>query len=40
MNSAGSNKTIATFNMVFDNILAQNIPYDIATQDRVPSTKG
>lgn len=40
MKTAGSNKTTATFNLIFDNAFSQNVPYDIATQDRVPSTKG
>lgn len=37
MNSATSNKATATFNLVFDNALAQNVPYHIATQDRTPA---
>lgn len=40
MNSAGSNKTTATFNLVFDKNMSQNVPYDLATPDRVPATKG
>jgi hypothetical protein len=40
MNSASSNKTTATFNLVFGNNFGQNIPYDMATQDRVPGTGG
>ena len=40
MNSAGSNPTTATFNLVFDKDMAQNVPYDLATPDRVPATKG
>lgn len=40
MSSASSNKTTATFNLTFGKNLSQTIPYDIATPDRVPSTKG
>lgn len=37
MNNATSDKAKATFNLVFSNVLSQNVPYDIATQDRTPS---
>lgn len=40
MSSAGSNKTTATFNLTFNKATNQNIPYDIATADRTPGTKG
>lgn len=40
MNSAGSNKTTATFNLVFNKTMNQNIPFDVATADRTPGTKG
>lgn len=37
MNNATSDKAKAVFNLVFSNSLQQNVPYDIATQDRTPS---
>ena len=40
MNSAGSNKTTATFNLTFDKNMSQSVPYDVATPDRVPGTRG
>ena len=40
MSSAGNNKTSATFNLTFGKNFSQNIPYDLATQDRVPGTGG
>ena len=40
MSSASSNKTTATFNLSFGKNMAQNIPFDVATPDRVPATKG
>ena len=40
MSSASSNKTTATFNLSFGKDMTQNIPYDVATPDRVPGTKG
>lgn len=40
MSSASSNKTTATFNLSFGKDMTQNIPYDVATPDRVPATKG
>lgn len=40
MNTASSNKTTATFNLDFDRGMSQNVPFDIATSERVPSTKG
>ena len=39
MNSASSDKTSVKFNLVYDVGMAQNVPYHIATQDRVPSAK-
>jgi hypothetical protein len=38
MSSASSNKTTATFNLTFGNDFSSNVPYDVATQDRVPGT--
>lgn len=40
MSSASSNKTTASFNLQFGKNMTQNIPYDIATPDRVPGTRG
>ena len=40
MSSAGSNKTTATFNLVFKTITNQAVPFDVATADRTPGTKG
>jgi hypothetical protein len=40
MSAASSNKTTATFNLTFRSNFNQNIPYDIATQDRFPGTGG
>jgi len=40
MSSASSNKTTANFNLTFGKDLSQSIPYDVATPDRVPATKG
>ena len=40
MSTASSNKTTATFNLTFGKNMAQNIPYDVATPDRVPGTRG
>lgn len=40
MSSASSNKTTATFNLQFGKNMSQNVPYDVATPDRVPGTKG
>lgn len=37
---ANMNKSVATFNLEFNTSSNQNIPFDIATEDRVPSTKG
>ena len=39
MSTASSNKTTATFNLVFGKDLTQNIPYDVATPDRVPGAR-
>lgn len=40
MSTANMNKITATFNLAFDRALSQSIPYDTATSERVPSTKG
>lgn len=40
MNAASSNKSTATFNLIFGNNFSQNVPFDVATQDRVPGTGG
>jgi len=40
MNSASSNKTTATFNLVFSKDMTRAIPFDVATVDRTPGTKG
>lgn len=40
MSVANLNTTTATFNLAFDRALSQSIPYDTATSERVPSTKG
>lgn len=40
MNSAGSNKTTATFNLTFSKDMTRAIPFDVATVDRTPGTKG
>lgn len=40
MKIASSSKTTATFNLDFESFSGQNIPYDSATQDRVPATSG
>lgn len=40
MSTASSNKTTATFNLMFGKDLSQNIPFDVATPDRVPGTRG
>lgn len=40
MSSASSNKTTATFNLTFGKNMGQNVPFDIATPDRVPGTRG
>lgn len=40
MSSAGSNQMTATFNLTFGKNFGQNVPYDMATQDRVPGTGG
>lgn len=37
MDSASKSNTSASFNLIFDNALSQNIPYDKATQDRTPA---
>lgn len=37
MTTASMNKSTATFSLTFDKAVQQNIPYDVATQDRVPS---
>lgn len=37
MNTASSDRTKASFNLVFKTSMAQNVPFDIATQDRTPS---
>lgn len=37
MTTAGSNRMSATFNLVFNDASSQSIPYDTATQDRVPA---
>lgn len=37
MKAATSNKSTATFSLVFSDALSQNVPYDIATQDRTPA---
>lgn len=39
MSSASSNNTIATFNLTYETSLNQNVPFDVATQDRVPAVK-
>ena len=38
MTAASSNKATATFNLSFDRALSQNVPFDMATSDRVPGT--
>ena len=40
MKSAGSNKTTATFNLTFNKAMDQIVPFDVATADRTPGTKG
>lgn len=40
MSSASSNKTTATFDLQFGKNMTQNVPYDMATPDRIPGTKG
>lgn len=40
MESAESDKATVKFNLVFDRSMSQNVPYDLATQDRVPAAKG
>lgn len=40
MSTAGSSGTSATFNLMFSSSSNQNIPFDSATQDRVPATAG
>lgn len=40
MNSASSTRTTATFNLSFGKNMTQNVPYDMATPDRVPAAKG
>ena len=40
MTTASANNTSATFNLSFDRALNQNIPFDVAVQDRVPATRG
>lgn len=40
MNSASSNKTTATFNLVFSKNMNRAVPFDVATIDRTPGTKG
>lgn len=40
MDSATSDKTTAKFNLNYDRSMAQNVPYYIATQDRVPASRG
>lgn len=40
MSSASSSKTTATFNLTFGTDFGSNVPYDVATQDRVPGTGG
>lgn len=40
MNSVSNNATTATFSLVYGKDLSQNAPFDVATQDRVPGTKG
>ena len=40
MATSSSNKTTATFNLTFGKNLGQNVPYDVATPDRVPGTRG
>ena len=40
MSSAGSNKTTATFNLTFSKDMTRAIPFDVATVDRTPGTKG
>ena len=39
MTSASSNQTTATFNLVFGKNTNQNIPYDVATPNRVPGAE-
>lgn len=40
MTTAGSTGSSATFNLTFGSLSSQNIPFDTATQDRVPATAG
>lgn len=40
METASSNKTSATFNLIFNKNFTQNVPYDVATPNRVPGTLG
>lgn len=40
MTTASANKTTASFNLDFDRSLMQNVPYDMAVQERVPATAG
>lgn len=39
MSSASSTRTAATFNLSFGKNMAQNVPYDMATPDRVPAAQ-
>lgn len=39
METASSNTSTATFNLVFNKALQQSIPYDVATPDRTPAAK-
>lgn len=40
MDFASSDKTTAKFTLNFDRSMAQNVPFHIATQDRVPASRG
>lgn len=40
MSTASANKTTVTFNLEYDRSLQQQVPYDMATQERVPATAG
>lgn len=39
MESASSDKASVKFNLLYDRSMNQNVPYHIATQDRVPAAK-
>ena len=40
MNAANSNQSTVSFTLLYNNNLLQNVPYDVATPDRVPGSKG